>query len=128
MQCAVLIVDDNKINLVVTRKVLDQFKLTSDIVDNGREAIEMVKNGDYDCILMDLHMPDLDGYMTTELIRRFDKDIPIVALTAASSEEIKSKIHLYDMDGYVQKPFVTSDFLEALTRAIVSKNKKVMYA
>lgn len=117
----VLVVDDNKINLVVTKKVLDQFKLDSDTVDNGREAIELVKNGNYDCILMDLHMPDLDGYMTTELIRRFDKDIPIVALTAASSEEIKSKIHLYDMNGYVQKPFVTTDFLEILTRSIVNK-------
>ena len=117
----ILVVDDNKINLVVTKKVLDQFKVNAQVVDNGKEAVELVKKNDYDCILMDLHMPEMDGYMTTELIRGFDKDIPIIALTAASTEEIKSKIHLYNMNGYVQKPFIQSDFLDALTKAILKR-------
>ena len=115
----ILVVDDNKINLVVTKKVLDQFKVNAQVIDNGKEAVELAKKNNYDCILMDLHMPEMDGYMTTEMIRRFDKNIPIIALTAASTEEIKSKIHLYHMNGYVQKPFIQSDFLDALTKAIV---------
>ena len=68
---------------------------------------------------MDLHMPELDGYETTSLIREFNKEIAIVALTAASNEEVESKINSSEMNGYVMKPFLISDFIETIYNATV---------
>lgn len=114
----ILIVDDNRINRLVTKRVLGHLNIESEAVESGRKAIELVKVKAFDCILMDLHMPGLNGYETTEQIRKFNKDIPIVALTAASSEEVEFKIEKYELDGYVLKPFITSDFVEVLNKAI----------
>ncbi len=116
--CHILIVDDNKINQLVTRKILDQLGIKSKTVDSGLKAINMVQEEDFDCILMDLHMPELDGYETTKLIRSFNQNIAIVALTAATSEEVESKIHFYDINGYVLKPFMIDEFVETLNKAI----------
>ncbi len=116
--CNILIVDDNKINQLVTKKVLDGLGVKSKAVDSGRKAIEIIKNETFDCILMDLHMPELDGYETTEIIRRFNGDIAIVALTAASSDEVEAKIKNYEIDGYVLKPFRIAEFVEAINNAI----------
>ncbi len=114
----ILIVDDNKINQLVTKKVLDGLGVKSKAIDSGKKAIEIIKNETFDCILMDLHMPELDGYETTKIIRRFNKDIAIVALTAASSDEVEAKIINYDIDGYVLKPFRIAEFVEVVNNAI----------
>jgi len=113
-----LVVDDNKINQLVTKKILNQFNIKSKVIDSGEKAIEILKNENFDCILMDLHMPKLDGYETTRLIKEFNKDIPIVALTAASTEEVEAKIINSNMNGYVLKPFKTIDFLETIYKAL----------
>ncbi|MBQ0786366.1 MAG: response regulator [Oceanihabitans sp.] len=114
----ILVVDDNKINRLVTKRVLDQLKIESKVIDTGEKAIELVKTEHFDCILMDLHMPELDGYETTKRIRDFNQEITIVALTAASTEEVQVKIVKYELDGYVLKPFITSEFIEVLSTAI----------
>lgn len=119
--CKILVVDDNKINQMVTGKVLKQLNLISQTVDNGTDAIELVKQNHYACVLMDLHMPGMDGYETTKAIRAFNKDIAIVALTAASSEDIKNKINEAQMDGYILKPFIITDFITILKKAITGK-------
>ncbi|WP_055442830.1 ATP-binding protein [Lacinutrix himadriensis] len=114
----ILVVDDNKINRLVTKRVLDQLKMESKVLDSGEKAIELVKIEHFDCILMDLHMPELDGYETTKRIREFNKEIAIVALTAASTDEVQVKIVEYELDGYILKPFITSEFIEVLSKAI----------
>ncbi|WP_299890024.1 ATP-binding protein [uncultured Lacinutrix sp.] len=119
--CKLLIVDDNKINQMVTTKVLEHLNIESIAVDSGKKAIEILKTETFDCVLMDLHMPELDGYETTNLIREFNEDIAIVALTAASTNEVESKIKNSKMDGYILKPFITEDFVKAISNAIVSK-------
>ena len=116
-----LVVDDNKINLLVTRKVLDQLKIKSKTVDSGLKAIEIAKNENFDCILMDLHMPEMDGFETTKYIREFNLEVPIVALTAASTEEVENKINDYDIDAYVLKPFIINEFVETINRVIKNK-------
>lgn len=115
----ILIVDDNKINQLVTKKILDQFNIKTSVVDSGSKAIEMVKNEYFDCILMDLHMPGLDGYETTNYIRKFNKDIAIIALTAAATEEVEHKISSYEMNGHIMKPFIISDLIETIYRAVL---------
>ncbi|MEP0265369.1 response regulator [Dokdonia sp.] len=110
----ILVVDDNKINLLVTKKILDQYHIASQVVDSGKKAIELIKETSFDCILMDIHMPELDGYETTTIIREFDKDTPIVALTATSTEEVEKQIHNHRMNGYILKPFITADFIQKI--------------
>lgn len=113
-----LIVDDNKINQLVTRKVLDHLNIKSKAVDSGAKAIEIIKEEEFDCILMDIHMPELDGYETTKLIREFNNEVAIVALTAATKYEVEVKANMHGMDDYVLKPFITKDFVETITKAM----------
>lgn len=115
----ILIVDDNKINQLVTKKILDKLGIKSKTVDSGSKAISIVKEEHFDCILMDLYMPGLDGYETTSLIRAFNKDIAIVAFTAASTDRVESKITNFEMNGLIMKPFIESDFIETISRAII---------
>jgi len=117
----ILIVDDNKINLLVTHKVLNQLQMESTSVNSGLKAIQCVKNKHFDCVLMDLHMPDLDGCATTKIIRTFNKKVPIVALSAAASEEVKVKVNKFNMDGYILKPFIIENFVEVINNAIQIK-------
>lgn len=122
-QCEFLIVDDNRINQLVTRKILDQFGLKTSVLSSGKEALEAVKQNHYDCILMDLHMPEMDGYQATNYIREFNKNVAIVALTAASQEEVEKKISELDMQGYIMKPFVINSFIKTIFNAIKAKQK-----
>lgn len=119
--CKILIVDDNKVNQLVTKKILDQFSLNSEVVSSGQEAIDIVKAQHFDCVLMDLHMPNMDGYQATQQIRSFNKTIAIVALTAASQEEVDEKMSKYDMQDYIMKPFITDVFIRKIAQAIESK-------
>ncbi len=110
----ILVVDDNKINLLVTKKILNQYNIASEVVDSGKKAIELVKETSFDCILMDIHMPELDGYETTMIIRQFNKETPIVALIATSTEEVESQIYGQYMSGYILKPFITAEFIQKI--------------
>ncbi|MGH1385996.1 hybrid sensor histidine kinase/response regulator [Kordia sp.] len=116
----ILIVDDNKINQLVTKKILDEYKVNTKVVGSGKQAISALKETSFDCILMDLHMPDLDGYKTTSIIREFNTEIPIIALTASSSEEVEQNISKYAMNGHIMKPFLTADFITTIHKTITS--------
>ena len=63
-------------------------------------------------------MPDLDGYETTRLIRQFNTEIPIIALTASSTEEVERKINNSKMNGYIMKPFLTENFIGPIHKII----------
>lgn len=117
----ILIVDDNKINQLVTKKILDQIGAKSTVKSSGEEAVEAVLDERFDCVLMDINMPGLNGYEATALIRKFDKHTPVIALTASSTEDVKLNIGKFGMNGYVLKPFLKSDFIEAIYSAIYVK-------
>jgi len=117
----ILVVDDNNINQLVTKKILSQYEIVPKAVSSGMEAIDLLQKELFDCVLMDLHMPDLDGYETTSKIRLFNKTIPIIALTAASTEEVKSKISTSQINGYIMKPFILEDFIETIHNFIFHK-------
>ncbi len=107
----VLLVEDNPINQLVAKKVLDLAgcKLTS--AENGRIAIEKLHAGSYDIILMDIQMPEMDGYQATEYIRhRMEyptRDIPILALTASALNGESKRCFEAGMNDYISKPFNT---------------------
>ncbi|MDC1504362.1 response regulator [Winogradskyella sp.] len=107
----ILIVDDNKINLLITKKNIEKIQgCTCEVISNGKEAISIIKNKAFDLILMDINMPDMDGYDVTKHIRMFNPDIPILALTALNSAEISTKAEEAGINQIITKPFIFEDF------------------
>lgn len=106
----ILIVEDNKINQMITKKILNKMGLYCDVVDNGEAAVEQVKTTDYNVVLMDIHMPGISGLEATKIIRTFNKDLVIFALTAVTLED---KMHEFGEAGFndiISKPFKQEDF------------------
>jgi signal transduction histidine kinase/ActR/RegA family two-component response regulator len=117
----ILIVEDNKINQMITKKILNKMGLFCDVVDNGEEAVEQVKNEDYNVVLMDIHMPGISGLEATKIIRTFDKELTIFALTAVTLED---KMHEFGEAGFndiISKPFKQEDFEKKLYAALTGE-------
>ena len=102
----ILLVDDNSINQLVASEILRKAGCEVDIADNGMDAIEKVKNVEFDLIFMDIQMPKMDGITATREIRKLKlpKTPPIVAMTAYSMKEDREKFLLGGMDDYLSKP------------------------
>jgi len=109
-----MIVEDNKINQVITKKMLSKKDITSDIASNGMEAIDLAKNNDYDAILMDIHMPGISGEEATIEIRKFDKTTPIIALTAISLDDSLESFYAAGCNDVVTKPFKPEVFYQKI--------------
>jgi CheY-like chemotaxis protein len=100
----ILVAEDNKMNQMVLDMLLEDTKLELDFADDGEIAVEKYKNGEYNLILMDLQMPNLDGYGAAKAIREFDSNIAIVALSANVLEEDIKRAFSSGMDEYLSKP------------------------
>jgi signal transduction histidine kinase/ActR/RegA family two-component response regulator len=123
----ILVVEDNKINQMITKKILNKMNLTCDIVENGEDAVEHVKKTNYNVVLMDIHMPGISGIEATKIIRSFDKDLTIFALTAVTLED---KMQEFDEAGFtdiISKPFKQEDFEKKLYNAL-KKNQSTSQA
>ncbi|NQY05123.1 MAG: response regulator [Flavobacteriaceae bacterium] len=120
----ILIVEDIKVNQLITQKILDKQKIISDIIDNGTDAVDMVKKGSYDLVLMDIHMPGISGLEATKLIRRFDQDIPIIALTAITIDDKMDDFYQAGFDDILSKPFKPNDLFDKINALIVKKPLK----
>ena len=120
----ILIVEDNRINQIVTQKILEQKGIICSIAENGNEAIEKIKQNNYDLILMDINMPIKNGIEASKEIRLFNKTIPIIALTAVEIEEMRNNIYMSGMNDIVVKPYDISKFIDAIIKNI-SMNMKV---
>ena len=101
----VLVVEDIVLNQLLMKTLLDDFGFERDIAENGKIAIDMMKQKDYDIVLMDLQMPEMNGFEATEYIRDVMKsDIPIIALTADVTTVDLEKCRLVGMNDYIAKP------------------------
>ncbi|WP_178987549.1 tetratricopeptide repeat-containing hybrid sensor histidine kinase/response regulator [Winogradskyella schleiferi] len=114
----ILIVEDNKINQMITKKILNKMDLYCDVVDNGEAAVEQVKEVAYDVVLMDIHMPGISGLEATKIIRTFDKDLTIFALTAVTLEDKMHEFGEAGFDDIISKPFKQEDFEDKLHAAL----------
>lgn len=117
----ILVVEDNKINQMITKKILTKMNLQCDIVDNGEDAVEKIKANKYDIVLMDIHMPGISGIEATKIVRAFDKELTIFALTAVTIED---KIYEFEEAGFtdtIPKPFKQEEFEKKLYNALASK-------
>ncbi len=126
----ILVVEDNHVNQLLVKRVLDKTGCHVDIVSNGLESIESIKTGKYDLVLMDLQMPEMDGYAATTYIRTNLPaplcDIPIIAMTAhALTSEIDRCIAI-GMNDYISKPFKQEVLFSKIAK-IINKNLYRVY-
>lgn len=118
----ILLVEDNPINQLVAQEMIECTGVTVDIAENGFKAVDAWKNNQYDLILMDCLMPEMDGYEATKKIRSLENKsrIPIIALTANAMESDRQACHAAGMDDFVSKP-IQMDILHATLAQWLSK-------
>jgi len=117
----ILLVEDNDINRLYAKSILETWKCKTDIAENGIIAIEKLKNNVYDAILMDVQMPVMDGYEATKVIRRMAhpvSSIPVIALTANATKIDAEKCLAAGMNDYLSKPFTPEDLYEKLFKKL----------
>jgi len=112
----ILVVEDNKINQMITKKMLANKGMQCEIIDNGEDSIEKCQNYSYDLILMDVHLPGINGTIATQKIRKFDTVTPIIALTAISLNENREMLLSFGMNDVITKPFVPEDFYSVISK------------
>lgn len=112
----ILIVEDNRINQTVTRKILEREGVVCTIAENGLIAVNKVKVNKYDLILMDINMPVKNGLDATREIRAFNLTIPILALTAVEVEEMRHNIYDSGMNDIIVKPYDIGKFTQTILK------------
>lgn len=100
-----LLVDDNKLNIIVLKKFLLDIGIPSDTAENGKIALEKIQDNNYQLIFMDIHMPEMDGWEATRIIRQTNKDVIIFGLSANVTSEAINKALESGMNNYLTKPF-----------------------
>jgi len=115
---SILLVEDNKLNQTVVKFTLKRYGYLIDVANNGLEAVDMYKEGNYDFILMDVMMPEMDGLEATKIIREIEngqEHIPIIALTADIMVANEEKCIENGMDAHLSKPFDVDHLFKVLT-------------
>lgn len=102
---SVLIVDDNNINIIVLKKLLESMGVNADTAENGKIALQKIEKKNYQLIFMDIHMPEMDGFETTKIIRTYNEDVIIFGLSANVTTEAINKAIASGMNNYLPKPF-----------------------
>ncbi len=119
---SVLLVEDNKINIMVAKKFLSKWNLQIDVAENGLIALQKIQEKDYSLLLMDLNMPVMDGYTATSKIRALEnpkyKEVPIIALSASAIAGFRTKAFDAGMDAFVTKPFNPEELYMALSKFV----------
>jgi Amt family ammonium transporter len=123
----ILLAEDNRINRMYAEELLRQAGATCESVANGIQAVEAARTAQFDLILMDCHMPDMDGFQASRKIRELERDgsipghIPIVALTANAVKGDRERCLDAGMDDYISKPFEQSELIRLIDRLLGGK-------
>ena len=116
----ILLVEDNAINQLIASKFLYKWGAEINFAENGIIGVDKVKNKKFDIVLMDLQMPEMDGFEATRAIRSlkgdYYKNIPILALTAAAMQEVKQQVEQAGMNDYISKPFNPNDLYNKIAK------------
>lgn len=116
LQGDILLAEDNLSSQQLISLFLNKAGIAVDTADNGNQVVELALKNDYDIILMDLHMPGLNGFEATTLLRNIGYAGTIIALTANATVDIKQKCHDIGFDDFLSKPIETEVFFESLSR------------
>jgi len=121
----ILLAEDNKINQKLVKAMLAKACYKVDIVENGRDAVEKVKQIPYDLVLMDIQMPEMDGIQAAQLIRQEGfSDLPIIALTANAYEKDKEKCLKCGMSHFMTKPIKQAELLGTISKWLDKKEQQ----
>ncbi|MCE5284494.1 MAG: transporter substrate-binding domain-containing protein [Pelosinus sp.] len=121
----VLIVEDNKTNQFIAQSILEQSGFRVTLADNGVDGYEVFsQQKDFDIVLMDIHMPVMNGYEATSLIRNVDSTIPIIAMTADAIAGVEEKCKTVGIDYYISKPFDPEQFVKTIWQVIKPYKEK----
>lgn len=118
----VLVVDDNKINLMITQKTIEKFKYKCSVALSGEKALELMDLERFDVVLMDINMPVMNGFETTRLIRERAIKTPIIALTAFDKEEITEEALSAGFNDIISKPFDSRQLYKVINEVIVKES------
>ena len=110
----VLIAEDNFINQKLMEKLISSKGWLCTIVGDGSEVLKELKNNSFHIVLMDISMPDMDGYKATQLIRKFNKNIPIIGVTANALEGFREKCIESGMNDFLTKPFHKEELFQLM--------------
>ncbi|MDT3400979.1 ATP-binding protein [Mucilaginibacter terrae] len=120
----ILLAEDNMMNIYFMKQLFKRWNISADIAENGTEVLEMLKDADYDLILMDMHMPVMDGMQATEQIRKLadpsKAGVHIIALTASVSDQIQKRVISCGMNDYLHKPFQLDELRAKLEARLYS--------
>lgn len=114
-----LVADDNQINVFVIKQFLNNWGIKISVAENGEEALNLALTNNFDIILMDLHMPVMDGFEAAKEILKNKPNTKIIAITATTEDEVGSGIADAGMVGFVMKPFQPEDLAAKITAALV---------
>ena len=120
-----LVVEDNKVNTMIIKILLNQKGIEFDLAVNGVEAIKLFENNQYDLIMMDLQMPIMNGYTATNKIREVDARIPIIAMSASAFQEAQEYALQNGFNDYIVKPFLPDDLYEIIEKNFIPLSKNV---
>lgn len=120
---SVLIVDDNKINVIVLKKSLETMGIMADYVSDGEQAVAEIQKKEYDLVFMDIHMPVMDGLKATKIIRKTNKDLKIIGFSADVTKETIETALSVGMNDYFTKPICMEKLREHLSNCLL--NSKV---
>ncbi len=112
----ILLVEDNLINQQVAQEILERMGLEVDVVSNGLEAVNILNEHDYDLVLMDIQMPEMDGYETTRQIRIKHDQLPVIAMTAHAMSGERERCLAVGMNEHVPKPIDPPQLFVTLSR------------
>lgn len=118
----ILVVEDNKINQIVTKKILESNNFKCTILEDGYAAINLLENEFFDVILMDINMPIINGFDTTKLIRKKGITTPVIALTAFDKQEITEQALSSGMNDIIIKPFEQAKLFQVINNLVNKKN------
>tara|TARA_R110002012_G_scaffold286251_2_gene477709 strand:+ start:21933 stop:25943 length:4011 start_codon:yes stop_codon:yes gene_type:complete len=115
----ILVVDDNEFNRLVASTILEQHEVVIGTANNGKEAVEELRNSRYDLVLMDMQMPVMDGVLATKIIREeLNSNVPIIALTAFAMKDDQEKYMAKGMNAFLAKPFQEDDLLHEISKLL----------
>lgn len=118
----ILVVEDNKINQIVTKKILESNHFKCTVLEDGYAVLNLLETEDFDVILMDINMPIINGFDTSVLIRKKGITTPIIALTAFDKQEITEQALSCGMNDIIIKPFEQGKLFHVISNLINKKN------
>ena len=121
MSYKVLIAEDNYINQRLMEKLIQSKGWECVLVVDGSEVLRELDKGDFDIILMDISMPDMDGYTATKILRKFNQTIPVIAITANALEGFREKCLSSGMNDYISKPFRKEELFAVMEKYLPAR-------